>query len=260
MKYDRELNDAINAIHIGASAMMDIYLHTDFTVTIKSDNSPVTEADKISEQLIKDYLKERYPEYGFLTEECEDDLSRLTKDYVWIIDPLDGTKNFIAKDDEFTINVALCYKHEIVLGVIYIPAQQELYWAMKDEGSYHRVGSEDERIHVSYRKDHLRVLTSVFHFNDVEAKLIEKHMDQIESVEKCGSSIKACYVASGLAELSYRMNPNTKEWDTAPAQLLIKEAGGVFVTPSLHELTNNREDVYNREGYIIANCIENVLL
>ncbi|MCD8209355.1 MAG: 3'(2'),5'-bisphosphate nucleotidase CysQ [Coprobacillus sp.] len=260
MKYEKELNDAIKAIELGAEAMMDIYLHTDFTVTMKSDNSPVTEADKLSERLIKDYLFERYPTYGFLAEEEEDDLSRLEKEYVWIIDPLDGTKNFIARDDEFTINVALCYHHEIVLALIYIPAKKDLYWAMKDEGSYHRVGNQDIRIHVSDRKSHLRVLTSVFHFNDIEEALIEKHMDQIDSVEKCGSSIKACYVASGLAELSYRMNPNTKEWDTAPAQLLIKEAGGVFLTPSLKELSNNREDVYNREGYVIANCLENVLL
>ncbi len=260
MIYEKELNDAITVVSMARDIILDIYEHNDVEVEMKADNSPITIADRNSDEAIRYYLKSLYPDYGFLTEESEDDLSRLEKDDVWIVDPLDGTKNFIHHDDEFAIHVALCHKHEIVLGVIMIPAKGLLYWAIKGEGAFQRIDGKDVRLHVSDRHDHLRVLISVYHYNDMEAALIEKHKDKIESVEKCGSSMKACLIASGKAELSYRMNPNTKEWDSAPAQLLVKEAGGVFVTPELKEFRNNRRDVYNREGYIIANCIENVLL
>lgn len=119
--YSNELRVAIDAGLLARKAIMEIY-EKDFDVEIKDDQSPVTEADKKADALIRDYIKERFPAHAFLTEESEDDRSRLTNDFVWIVDPVDGTKDFVARNGEFTTNIALAYKHEVVVGVVIVPS------------------------------------------------------------------------------------------------------------------------------------------
>ena len=128
MNYEKELNAAIKAAKDASKVILDFY-HNGFKVETKDDNSPVTSADKASDKLIKEELIKAFPNYAFLTEESynKNDRSRLKNDYVWIIDPLDGTKDFVAHDDEFTINIALSYKHEVVLGVVLIPVKNEIF-------------------------------------------------------------------------------------------------------------------------------------
>ena len=99
----------------------------------------------------------------------------------------------------------------------------------------------------------------VFHSNDIERSLIEKHSDKIKHIQKYGSSLKPCRI-HGLAEITYRMSAGTKEWDTAASQIIVVEAGGLFVEPDGKEIVYNRKDVYNRKGYIVANRKENILL
>ena len=105
----------------------------------------------------------------------------------------------------------------------------------------------------------LTVLCSKNHMNKKEEETIEKHKDRIKHIKKIGSSIKACYIASGLGEISYRMSQGTKEWDTCAFQIIVEEAGGLVLKPDKTPITYNRVDVYNREGYIIINRIENFL-
>lgn len=257
--YSKELNAAIEAALRAKDEILKVY-HQSFEVEIKEDDSPVTIADKRADEIIRAYLSSVFPTHAFLTEESEDNLDRLNNDYVWIVDPVDGTKDFIAKDDEFTTNIALAYKHEIVVGVICVPAKDELYFASKGSGAFFLKDGVKTQIFANKKTDNLTCLTSVFHMNKKEEDLIEKHKDKIRYVSKAGSSLKACYIASGKAELSYRMSPNTKEWDTAASEIIISESGAVMVKPDLVKMTYNRKDVYNREGYIIANIIENVLL
>ena len=257
--YTKELNAAIEAYKRAKEEILKIY-HQSFDVEIKEDNSPVTIADKKADEIIRSYLSALFPTHAFLTEESEDDLSRLDNDYVWIVDPVDGTKDFIAKDDEFTTNIALAYKHEIVVGVIGVPAKDEIYYASKNNGAYYLKDNVAQRIFANKKVNNLTCLTSVFHTNKKEEELIEKHKDKITSVYKAGSSLKACLIAKGEAEISYRMSPNTKEWDTAASEIIIKESNAVMVKPNLEPMAYNRKDVYNRDGYIIANLIENILL
>ncbi|MCX5774944.1 MAG: 3'(2'),5'-bisphosphate nucleotidase CysQ, partial [Firmicutes bacterium] len=134
------------------------------------------------------------------------------------------------------------------------------YYAVKGQGAFHLKDGKAVKIHANAKLTGLVVLTSVFHFNAKEKAVIEKYPSRIASYHSCGSSIKACHIAEGLAELSFRFSDGTKEWDTAASQIIVEEAGGVFVKPDLTRILYNREDVYNREGYIIANRIENVLL
>ena len=116
------------------------------------------------------------------------------------------------------------------------------------------------QIHVNDKEEDLTVLTSNFHCTKKEMELIEKHSNFIKHVKKCGSSIKACRIAEGSAEISYRLSDGTKEWDTAAFDIIVKEAGGVVLKPDFTNITYNREDVYNRGGYIIANKKENIRL
>ncbi len=258
--WENELKHAIFAGLKAKDKILEIY-EKGFDVEIKEDDSPVTLADKTADKMIKDYLSNVFPKHAFLTEESEDNKERLSNDYVWIVDPVDGTKDFVAKDGGFTTNIALSYKHEVVVGVVVIPVTGEVYFASKGNGAYYQnKDGEIVKIHVNDKLSDLTVLCSVFHSNEKEIALIEKHKDKIKEVKRYGSSLKPCRIAHGLAELSYRMSAGTKEWDTAASQIIVEEAGGVFLQPDLTRLTYNREDVYNRKGYIIANRIENILL
>lgn len=257
--WENELRVAIRAVLLAKDKIMEIYAKP-FDVEIKEDDSPVTLADKMADELIRHVLAQAFPTHAFLTEESSDDKSRLLNDYVWIVDPVDGTKDFVDKNDEFTTNVALAYKHEIVVGVVLVPASGELYYATKGGGSYYQVKNRINKIHVNDKVKGLTVLTSRFHVNEKELATIEKHKDVIKHRKTFGSAIKPCRIARGLAEITYRLSAGTKEWDTAASQIIVEEAGGVFVKPNGERMSYNREDVYNREGYIVANRQENVLL
>ena len=258
--WEKELEAAIEAGLLAKKAILDFY-HSKVEIEIKEDNSPVTIADKTADKIIREYLHEKFPTHAFLTEESEDNLDRLKNDFVWIVDPVDGTKDFIAHDDEFTTNIALSYKHKLVVGVVIAPALDEIYFASQGNGAFfQKNGEKPIKIHVNGKKEDLTVLISQFHFNDNEKAMIEKHGDKIKHVVRRGSSLKPCMIAHGLAEITYRFSPNTKEWDTAACQAIVEEAGGLFVEPDGNPLTYNRKDVYNRKGYVVTNRKENILL
>jgi 3'(2'), 5'-bisphosphate nucleotidase len=255
------VEDAYQAAILASEEIMRIY-QTDFTVEQKEDASPVTLADKKADSIIRQYLKDKYPQFGFLTEESSDDFTRLHKDYVWLVDPIDGTKDFVAKNDEFTINIALVYRQQVIMGLVHIPAKKQTYFALKGEGAFFRFENKDERIFVNDKKDQLTVLTSRFHLQPNEEEVIKKYqqLGKINKVETYGSALKACRIAHGLAEISYRLSPGTKEWDTASSDLIVSEAGGFFIKPNREKYWYNRQDVRNLEGYIIINRMENLLL
>ena len=255
--FEKELEAAIKAGLLAKDKILEIY-QSPFDVEIKSDNSPVTLADKTADKMIREYLSNLFPNYAFLTEESEDNLSRLENDYVWIVDPVDGTKDFVAKDDEFTTNIALSYQHEIVVGVVIIPAKNQIYYASKDHGSFSIINGITKSIHVNDKKENLTCLTSIFHSTSKEEELISKNKPLIKYVKKVGSSLKACLIASGEAEIFYRLSEGTKEWDTAAIQIIVEEAGGIFIKPDGQRMKYNRQDVYNHDGYIIANCLDNI--
>lgn len=256
--WEKELKSAIEAAQLVIPKILEIY-HTDFGVEIKGDNSPVTIADKTADKMIREYLHKLYPTHAFLTEESEDDLSRLENDYVWIVDPIDGTKDFIARDNEFSTIIALSYKHEIVVGVISAPALGEIFYASKGNGAYKLVDGKVEKIHVSDKTEDLTYLASVFHEKEKEIAAVARH-PRIARKLKVGSAIKGCRIAEGKAELFYRLENGSKEWDVAGMQIIVEEAGGIFVEPDLSRIVYNRKDVYQRKGYIAANKKENIII
>jgi len=256
--WEKELQAMLEAGKLAREKILEIY-NQGFEIEIKSDNSPVTLADKTADKFISNYLHERFPSYAILSEESEDDKSRLDNDYCFIIDPVDGTQDFCAKNGEFATNIALSYKHEIVAGVIVIPASGDIYYAIKGKGAYHLKDNNFKRIHVNDKTDNLTMFVSRFHSGEYEKKLpsIDK---RIKNVVPHGSSLKACLIAEGLGEVHYRLNEGTKEWDIAPIDLLVKEAGGYFIKPNGESYKYNRDDVYNHEGYVIANRLDNIVI
>ena len=257
--WEEQLNAAIEAGVAAIEGILKIY-NTDFDVEIKDDNSPVTLADKNADKVIREILHKRFPDYAFLTEETDDDKSRLANDFVWIVDPVDGTKDFVAKDGGFTTNIALAYKHEAVVGVVVVPLTGEVYYAAKGMGAFYRKDGVTKQIHVNDKLENLIVYKSVFHSKQNEEEMYKKHADKIAKIEKWGSALKPCRIAQGLGELSYRLSDGTKEWDTAASQVIVEQAGGIFLDTNKKKIMYNREDVYNRDGYIICNRIENFLL
>ena len=257
--WEEQLNAAIEAGVKAIEGILKIY-NTDFSVEIKDDNSPVTMADKNADKVIRGYLHEKFPDYAFLTEESTDNLDRLNNDFVWIVDPVDGTKDFVARDGGFTTNIALAYKHEAVVGVVVVPLTGEVYFAAKGLGAFYRKDGITKPIHVNDKIDNLVVYKSVFHSKANEEAMFEKHKDKIARIEKWGSALKPCRIAQGLGELTYRLSDGTKEWDTAASQVIVEQAGGVFLDINKKRIMYNREDVYNREGYVVCNRIENFLL
>ena len=194
--WEEQLNAAIEAGVKAIKGILEIY-NTDFDVEIKDDNSPVTLADKNADKVIREYLHEKYPEYSFLTEESTDDKSRLNNDFVWVVDPVDGTKDFVAKDGGFTTNIALSYKHEAVVGVVVVPLTGEIYYAAKGLGAFYRHQGITKRIHVNDKLDNLIVYKSVFHSTKQEEVMYEKYKDKIAKIEKWGSALKPCRIAQG---------------------------------------------------------------
>jgi 3'(2'), 5'-bisphosphate nucleotidase len=224
------------------NAIMEIY-RRDFQIKYKDDKSPLTEADTKSNMIICEALSKLYPDIPILSEENKiiDFETRKNWEYYWCIDPIDGTKEFIKKNDEFTVNIALIQKDTPVLGVVYAPAIDAMYVAKKGEGAFlngKRLPlqvneNKIKKLFVVASKSHLSVETQEF-IDNLDAK-------KIEQVSK-GSSLKLCMVATGEADIYPRLAP-TMEWDTAAADAIVRESGKMTYqfdinTPLLYNKVN----------------------
>ena len=175
MNLEKELEVALSAVSAVRDVILDVYNSTDLGVEIKEDNSPVTKADKAADKIIRKILSEAFPSYALLTEESFDDKSRLDNDYVWIVDPVDGTKDFVAKNDEFTVNIGLAYKHKGVLGVILSPVTGEIFYGVEGLGSFYLENKDAKpvQIHCNDKLENLTVLLSRFHLHEKEKEMIK---------------------------------------------------------------------------------------
>lgn len=256
MKWDRELEIARSVAVKAGEAILEIYNNADIEVEYKKDHSPLTIADKTANKLIVEALRNHFPTYAILSEEEKDDKTRLSNDYCFVVDPLDGTKEFIKRNGQFTVNIALAYQHESVIGVIYVPVTRELYYGARGYGSF--LQSADgcvRKLAVSDNRDMsaLRVVISNSHGCKQMDDLIEKY--QLTNLLKVGSSLKGCMIAEGKADVYYRFNP-TMEWDTAAMQCIAEEAGAIFRQMDDTVMYYNRENSLNEKGFYIISHAE----
>ena len=245
-----ELDIAIEAAKKAGEAILEIY-HKDYKKFTKNDDSPITDADLKSNEVIKGILSQT--EHQILSEEDNDDLSRLSKDIIWIVDPLDGTSDFIDKTGEFTVMISLIKNKKPILGVIGWPTEKTLFVAQKGSGAFRFSNEEWNKISVTKVSEipKCRTVGSRHHLSDREKLFIKKL--GIEDFTSIGSSLKVGKISSGEAEAYITTTNKMKEWDSAASYCIISEAGGKMTDMSGNDLTYNNEDVYHQNGILVTN-------
>ena len=245
-----ELDVAIEAAVAAGRAIMEVY-RAGFEPSEKDDGSPVTEADIRSNEVIKEMLSPTGAH--ILSEEDADDMSRLRKKRVWIVDPLDGTSDFVDRTGEFTVMIALVEDGRPVLGVIGWPPEGALFAAQSGRGAFRYSDNGWERIAVTRTADvsECRIVGSRHHLTDRERSFIDGL--GIKEFAHVGSSLKACRIGAGEAEAYLTCTDKMKEWDTAASYCIVSEAGGRMTDMSGGDIAYNSEDVYHRDGILITN-------
>jgi 3'(2'), 5'-bisphosphate nucleotidase len=232
---------AIEAAILGGKEIMKIY-DQDFEVITKEDNTPLTIADKNANEIIENKLKQTG--IPVLSEEGihADYEERRHWEYLWIVDPLDGTKEFVKRNGEFTVNIALVKNGNPVMGVIYVPVKKWLYYS-SSLGAFKKVNDKVDQLPIYNKRDKLIVVGSRSHLSKETADYFEslKTMHGDIEIISMGSSLKICLVAEGKADLYPRFAP-TMEWDTAAGHAIVNSAG-----KNLIDYYTNKEMTYNRK-------------
>ncbi len=246
------LEQLISIAETAGSLILDVYNKDDFGVKMKDDNSPLTEADRKSHSYIIGELAENFSGIPILSEEGEGiDYTerRYWKEY-FLVDPLDGTKEFIKRNGDFTVNIALIKNQKPVAGVIYVPVTGEMFFGSAEGGSFKRISGSTKEIRVSRKKpgDELTVVQSMSHSGEEEDAFYSRF--KIKEKTSRGSSLKICMVAEGKADIYFRSGP-TWEWDTAAGHAILSAAGGFFVNKDGTPVRYNKE-VPKNFGFIAS--------
>ena len=245
-----ELDIAIKAAIEAGNAILEIY-QKDYKTSTKNDNSPITDADLKSNEVIKEILSQT--KHWILSEEDKDDLDRLSQEIIWIVDPLDGTSDFIDKTGEFTVMISLIKNKKPILGVIGWPTENILFVAQKGSGAFRFSNGKWEKISVTKISEvpKCRTVGSRHHLSDKEKSFIKKL--GIEDFTSIGSSLKVGKISSGEAEAYITTTNKMKEWDSAASYCIISEAGGKMTDMLGNDLTYNNKDVYHQNGILVTN-------
>jgi len=231
------------------NVIMEIY-RQDFDVQKKDDQSPLTKAHLAAHNLIECSLKETFPDIPVLSEESSNIPYEVRKDWqeFWLVDPLDGTKEFIKKNGEFTVNIALIQQGKPVLGVVYAPALEVLYSGAKGIGATKQTHEGKSDIATNNLKGDNWILVGSRSHRGKEMDKYLSAFDNYKFISK-GSSLKLCMVAEGSADLYPRLGP-TSEWDTAAAHAVVEAAGGVVTDGNGVPLRYNKENILNPWFYV----------
>ena len=241
-----DIQDIITIAKEAGNAIMQVYKQ-DFEVEYKQDSSPLTLADKKANDIIEDGLNKLSVSFPILSEEGDDIPYEDRKhwEYFWLIDPLDGTKEFVKKNDEFTVNMALIHKDTPVLGVVYAPALDICYWAKQGKGAF----KDGQRLPIKTvnQRNTYKIVASRSHMSDETQAFIDA-IDTSKEKEliSIGISLKICLVAEGEADIYPRLGP-TMEWDTGAAHAIVNETG-----KSLEKYKDGRlmRHKYNKENLL----------
>jgi len=239
-----------------SDAIVEIY--TQYTqnnrpeIIRKEDNSPVTQADLLAHQIIVQGLTQLQPQFPILSEESTacDYLTRRQWESYWLVDPLDGTREFLAHNGEFTVNIALIHQGKPVIGVVIAPVSQTAYFASQDIGAFkqqHNLPAVPIKTR-QFDSNHIIVTTSRHHGSTSEkmTSFLNTYFSHYQLIN-LGSSLKFCQIAEGIADFYPRLGP-TSEWDTAAAQCILEQAGGILVDFNQQPLRyNQKESLLNPE-------------
>ncbi len=257
-----QILDIIKISINAGKTILDVYHADGVEVEYKSDNSPLTLADKKSNAMITHQLNALYPDIPILSEEGKHlpYSERKSWDYLWVVDPLDGTKEFVKRNGEFTVNIALVHKGNPILGVIYAPVLDTLFFAQTGLGSFKlqqcseqmtldeaELITQAEKLPLAVQREQISAVASRSHLSPETEDYLNKVKEKFGEIDitSAGSSLKLCLVAEGLADVYPRFAP-TMEWDTAAGQAIVEQAGGKVVQVDTGlPLRYNKEDLLN---------------
>ncbi|MCF2947247.1 3'(2'),5'-bisphosphate nucleotidase CysQ [Paraglaciecola aquimarina] len=235
--------------------ILDLYNQGDFTSFQKDDDSPVTTADYKSNEIIMDILQKQTPDIPIMSEEtdCGPLAQRKHWHRYWLLDPIDGTQEFVARSGDFAVNIALIENNEPVMGVIYWPAGETLYYASKGQGAFKESPSDSKQIHVRPFKDTEKdVIMIAISRRQAREKVMncmsDKRVYQTLPLGSC--SLKACFIAEGKADVFIRFGV-TGEWDTGASQCIVNEAGGSILVHDFSPLSYNQREELTNPDFIV---------
>ena len=241
----RELALAKKAARAAGVILRGHYKREGLKVGSKGHDNPVTQADLEADSAIKKALRDPFPSYGWLSEETVDNEDRLKCRRVWIVDPLDGTKEFLRRNGEFTVNIALVEGDLPILGVVYAPVIGKMYFAARGTGAYKDDGEAIQRLNAT-RPPNATLRTVVSRSHPPQQENLECLSRSVQNCEfiAMGSSLKFCLVAEGAADI-YPRTGATMEWDTAAAHCILVEAGGVITDLDGNAVYYNKPELLN---------------
>src|ERR1051326_2266538 len=259
-KYQREIDAAVRLARAAGAILLKHYKSpflVEHKVNALQEMEEVTAADRESNDLIVGELGTEFPNDGILAEESTDTQDRLTKDRVWLIDPMDGTKNFVQRDGDFAVQIGLAINGEGAAGVVYQPVRDVLYRAAQGVGSWiEKAGEPAQRMSVSARTDPKEmVLASSRSHRSPRMERVVNSFGFRQEVRRGSVGVKIGLITERAADLYLHLSPGTKQWDTCAPEIVLQEAGGRLTDLFGQPLRYNDVRIENRNGVVATNGV-----
>jgi 3'(2'), 5'-bisphosphate nucleotidase len=255
---DKELETAINLARRAGVLIMDFYekgFETEEKLGADNFAEPVTIADREASELIVEGLEKAFPADGILSEEAADTKERLSRKRVWMIDPIDGTLGFINHQDDFAVQIGLAENGKAVLGVVFMPVEEILYYASAGDGAFCVRGNDEPiRLQVSDKTDFSEMnLALSYNHTSPRMKLVKKALGIKKETKRGSVGVKVGLLTTGECDLYIHLSARTKYWDTCAPQIILEEAGGKFTDIFGAEYRYDEADVQNHNGLVATN-------
>lgn len=248
--------EIIKVLAVRAGEILLKYFADKTSVRWKGENNPVTDADQSASRFIVDELRRRFPSDGILSEEELDDDNRLTRDRVWIVDPMDGTSEFVTGRTEFAVMIGLAVNGRPSLGVVYQPIEKKLYYAELGKGAFLEIGSAKKQLHVSQETNPDRaVIASSRSHDTATAQRIRQMLAFGTVIQVGGVGLKVGMICEGQAHLYLHVGPGTNEWDTCAPEIILQESGGRMTDVFNNALQYNTATPRHFQGIIASNGV-----
>lgn len=257
---NKELRVAIELARRASALILDFYekgVEAEEKIGVDNFSEPVTIADRQSSELIVEGLREAFPNDGILSEEAIDTDERLTRNRVWMIDPIDGTKGFIEKTGDFAVQIGLAENGEPTLGVVLLPVDDILYFATKDGGAFWATGDgAPERLQVSNKIDFTEmILATSRNHRSPKMERVLQNFNLKREIQRGSVGLKVGLIVRRISDLYIHLSPRTKFWDTCAPQIILEEAGGKLTDLFGAQINYNQPDVQNHNGVLASNGV-----
>lgn len=254
MRLQRELAQAIDLAREAGKKILQVYYDREYEVEFKAGDEPVTLADRVANELIVIGLEKTFPRDAILAEESADDGHRFSCSRVWLVDPVDGTRDFINHDDEFSVMIGLLIDGQPILGVVYQPTNDLLYYASKGFGAFMDHRGRVTSLHVSDISEAPRMclVSSRTHLSS-KVVAIQQALGISQHLRHGSAGLKVGLVCQQVADVYINTGSMSKEWDVCAPEAILREAGGVMTDLRGLPIRYNQEDVHQRHGILASN-------